>query len=269
MTSLYYGLRVLRNYWKCNIINIMWPSLLVILELNEFVIQLDEEVEGMQSTILTLQQQLKGVKNELVEEKQIGEKQVDQIRVLEENLDQARTQPPSPVEGGKQSSEPMQCDELDTSDAENTAEDIERVPKGAESPPKLAESPGKGSESMAVKDGEIEHMEIRTAGENHARPDVNAELQEPSIKKPPAGTPPCRTTFSISQILGQSKTISSPVEETPMQSSPGGDAVVTKIAYMQGGYKDTSGEELRTDGETVVNGIVVCPEEGRQSPIVT
>ena len=79
----------------------MTPSLLVILELNEFVIQLDEEVEGMQSTILTLQRQLKGVKNELVEEKQIGEKQVDQIRVLEENLDQARTQPPSPVEGGK------------------------------------------------------------------------------------------------------------------------------------------------------------------------
>lgn len=240
----------------------MTPSLLVILELNEFVIQLDEEVEGMQSTILTLQRQLKGVKNELVEEKQIGEKQVDQIRVLEENLDQARTQPPSPVEGGKQSSEPMQCDELDTNDAENTAEDIGRVPKGAE-------SPGKGSESMAVNDEEIEHMEIRTEGENHARPDVNAELQEPSIKKPPAGTLPCRTTFSISQILGQSKTISSPVEETPMQSSPGGDAVVTKIAYMQGGYKDPSGEELRTDGETVVNGTVVCPEEGRQSPIVT
>ena len=36
-------------------------------ELNDFVIQLDEEVEGMQSTILTLQQQLKDVKQKVTQ----------------------------------------------------------------------------------------------------------------------------------------------------------------------------------------------------------
>lgn len=36
-------------------------------ELNDFVIQLDEEVEGMQSTILTLQQQLKDVKQKMMQ----------------------------------------------------------------------------------------------------------------------------------------------------------------------------------------------------------
>lgn len=51
----------------------------------------------MQSTILALQKQLKGVKSQLVEEKENREKQIEQIRVLEKNLDEARTQPPSPV----------------------------------------------------------------------------------------------------------------------------------------------------------------------------
>jgi chromosome segregation ATPase len=90
------------------------------IELNEFVIQLDEEVEGMQSTILTLQQQLKGVKTELVEEKQSSENHVEQIRVLERNLDLARTQPPSPVEGDKPLTvEDMQYDTTDRTEAEN------------------------------------------------------------------------------------------------------------------------------------------------------
>lgn len=305
---------------------------IVILELNEFVIQLDEEVEGMQSTILALQKQLKGVKHALVEEKEIGEKQVEQIRVLEQNLDQARTQPPSPVEDGKQSNEPMQCD-ADTNDDENMAEDIEEPTKrtesptkdsesptelyesptrgsespedvsetlpqfsenlarGAESPAKGGESPAKGGESPAkggespAKGGESpanfaesvtkenEDIEMRTEGENRTKPDENTELREPTTcirMAPPVAKPPCPTTFSISQILGQTKKISSPVEETPMQSSPGGDAVVTKIAYLQGGYTDPSVGELRTEGTTVVNGSITRPaEDGTQSPIVT
>ncbi|XP_028414076.1 pre-mRNA-splicing regulator WTAP-like [Dendronephthya gigantea] len=97
-------------------------------ELNEFVIQLDEEVEGMQSTILTLQQQLKGVKNELVEEKQSSEKRVEQIRILERNLDLARTQPPSPVEVEKSAGvEEMQCDGIDRTEGENLGSGLERM----------------------------------------------------------------------------------------------------------------------------------------------
>lgn len=184
----------------------------------------------MQSTILTLQKQLKGVKSELVEEKQNGAKQVEQIRILERNLDQARTQPPSPVEGGKTTAETMQC-EPDTK--------------------------------------ELESVETGTEGENHKIPIVHSEPREPSVKKPLAGTPPGPTTFSISQILGQSKMDSSPVAETPIQAFPGGDAVVTKITYM-GGYTDPNGEELslRTEGETVVNGDASRNEDGTQ-PMVT
>lgn len=47
------------------------------IELNDFVIQLDEEVEGMQSTILTLQHQLKDCKQQLTQSQ-------EQVRVYEE-----------------------------------------------------------------------------------------------------------------------------------------------------------------------------------------
>ena len=40
------------------------------LELNDFIIQLDEEVEGMQSTILVLQQQLKETRQQLAQYQQ-------------------------------------------------------------------------------------------------------------------------------------------------------------------------------------------------------
>ena len=127
----------------------------------------------MQSTILTLQQQLKGVKNELVEEKQSSEKRVEQIRVLERNLDLARTQPPSPVEGGKQTItvDDMNCDNTDRTEAEveneTTEPDVNETivsPEPAEVIPKI---------------------------EDNTR------------------TPPC-STFSISQILGEPKRTPSP-----------------------------------------------------------
>lgn len=71
------------------------------LELNEFVIQLDEEVEGMQSTILALQQQLKGAKKELAEEKESNEKRVEQIGILKRSLDPVGSQLPTSVESKK------------------------------------------------------------------------------------------------------------------------------------------------------------------------
>lgn len=50
-----------------------------VLELNDFVIQLDEEVEGMQSTILTLQHQLRDSKQQLAQSQ-------EQVHVYEEKL---------------------------------------------------------------------------------------------------------------------------------------------------------------------------------------
>lgn len=186
------------------------------------MIQLDEEVEGMQSTILALQKQLKGVKSELVEEKQNGEKQVEQIRILEQNLDQARTQPPSPVDGGK-AGEAMQCE-------------------------------------PATKD--TENAESRTEDENNFFPVIHSEPQEPIFKKQPAGTPPGSTTFSISQILGQPKKVPSPVKETPKEACSGGDAVVSKIVYVGGYKDPNGEElSLRTERTTVVNGEVGRNEE--------
>lgn len=126
------------------------------------MIQLDEEVEGMQSTILTLQQQLKGVKNELVEEKQSSEKRVEQIRILERNLDLARTQPPSPVEVEKSTAvEEILCDGIDRTEVENL---------------------GSGLESMETECNNIEPGESNLS---NLKPDVrDSELQsvEPALE---------------------------------------------------------------------------------------
>ncbi|CAB3977480.1 Pre-mRNA-splicing regulator WTAP [Paramuricea clavata] len=126
-------------------------------ELNEFVIQLDEEVEGMQSTILTLQQQLKGVKTELVEEKQSSEKHVEQIRVLERNLDLARTQPPSPVEGGKPPTvEDMQYDTTDRTEAETENQESGHEAMESES---SNEEPGEDNMKHEDKDSKFQNVE--------------------------------------------------------------------------------------------------------------
>jgi hypothetical protein len=285
------------------------------------VIQLDEEVEGMQSTILTLQQQIKSVKNELVEEKQSSEKHVEQIHILERNLDLARTQPPSPVEGGKPPTlEDMQCSNTDRTEAEIPESGHEAM----ETECSIAQEPGQDNMKHEEKDSstlqnavepELENM--KPDGENvfsqdknvlseeknvllvaeNVQPDVNSVLEvrdpsvindacannsvvegahddgektktiestedlpsrtienanpfpsslEPNLRKS-AGTPPCSTTFSISQILGEPKRTPSP------DISPGGDAVVTKIPYI-GGYSDSTGDALRTEGSGLQNG---------------
>ncbi|XP_063079435.1 pre-mRNA-splicing regulator WTAP [Engraulis encrasicolus] len=59
-------------------------------ELNDFIIQLDEEVEGMQSTILTLQQQLKETRQQLSQQPQ------GQSSATATTGGPSRTAPPSP-----------------------------------------------------------------------------------------------------------------------------------------------------------------------------
>ncbi|KXJ23764.1 pre-mRNA-splicing regulator WTAP [Exaiptasia diaphana] len=61
-------------------------------ELNGFVIQLDEEVEGMQSTIMTLQQQLKTIKHQLSEQTTLTQDIRTKCSHLEKELEVAKQQ---------------------------------------------------------------------------------------------------------------------------------------------------------------------------------
>ncbi|XP_031559646.1 pre-mRNA-splicing regulator WTAP-like [Actinia tenebrosa] len=61
-------------------------------ELNGFVIQLDEEVEGMQSTIMTLQQQLKSVKQQLVQQSERTQELQTKYEDMERELEAAKQQ---------------------------------------------------------------------------------------------------------------------------------------------------------------------------------
>ena len=169
----------------------------------------------MQSTILTLQQQLKGVKNELVEEKQSSEKHVEQIRVLERNLDLARTQPPSPVEGGKQTIfAELNCDNTDRTEADEVENETTE--------------PDVNEKTLSPEPTEV-------------------PKEIPKIEDNPR-TPP-RSAFSISQILGEPKRTPSP--DIP----PGGDAVVTKLPCIGGYSDLTGELPiLRTDASGLLNG---------------
>ena len=64
--------------------------------MNDFVIQLDEEVEGMQSTILTLQHQLKDCKQQLTQSQENAQLYQEKLKTTERLLDETRQQD-SPV----------------------------------------------------------------------------------------------------------------------------------------------------------------------------
>jgi len=89
-------------------------------ELNDFIIQLDEEVEGMQSTILTLQQQLKDTRHQLTQQPQ-GQS----ATATTGPAGPSRTAPPSP----STSSDPGSQTELAASGSVG-GKDCGRVPNG-------------------------------------------------------------------------------------------------------------------------------------------
>ena len=97
-------------------------------ELNDFIIQLDEEVEGMQSTILVLQQQLKETRQQLAQ------------------YQQQQSQAPGPSTGRTTSSEPV-------GQAEATCKDCSH----------LASGPSNGSSSWQRTSGSGFHREGYTA----------------------------------------------------------------------------------------------------------
>lgn len=75
---------------SCDVVKISPCS--PILELNDFVIQLDEEVEGMQSTILTLQHQLKDCKQLLSQSQENVKTYEDKLKTSERLLAEMRQQ---------------------------------------------------------------------------------------------------------------------------------------------------------------------------------
>lgn len=93
-------------------------------ELNDFIIQLDEEVEGMQSTILVLQQQLKETRQQLAQ------------------YQQQQSQAPAPSASRTASSEPA-------AQAEATGKDCSRLVNG----------PSNGSSSRQRTSGSGFHRE--------------------------------------------------------------------------------------------------------------
>lgn len=63
-------MQALRSIFNYIVRDIKVGLALLCTELNDFIIQLDEEVEGMQSTILVLQQQLKETRQQLAQYQQ-------------------------------------------------------------------------------------------------------------------------------------------------------------------------------------------------------
>lgn len=80
----------LNGFSSCDVVKISPCS--PILELNDFVIQLDEEVEGMQSTILTLQHQLKDCKQLLSQSQENVKTYEDKLKTSERLLAEMRQQ---------------------------------------------------------------------------------------------------------------------------------------------------------------------------------
>lgn len=80
-------------------------------ELNGFVIQLDEEVEGMQSTIMTLQQQLKTIKQQLAQQTEQSETLRTKYHNLEQELETTK-QAYAKVMSSKNETDSKQAKEL-------------------------------------------------------------------------------------------------------------------------------------------------------------
>lgn len=123
-------MQALRSIFNYIVRDIKVGLALLCTELNDFIIQLDEEVEGMQSTILVLQQQLKETCLQLAQ------------------YQQQQSQAPGPSTSRTTSSEPV-------GQAEATGKDCSR----------LANGPSNGSSSRQRTSGSGFHRE----GGGHSR----------------------------------------------------------------------------------------------------
>lgn len=123
-------------------------------ELNDFIIQLDEEVEGMQSTILVLQQQLRETRQQMT--------QINQTPGTSSGAGPSRTSPSAASEPSIQS-EPM------NTSSSNVGKDCGRVSNG----------PANGNSSQRGVSGSSLYREASSADEDYP--------PSPSVSSPTHG----------------------------------------------------------------------------------
>ncbi|XP_073788290.1 pre-mRNA-splicing regulator WTAP isoform X2 [Danio rerio] len=111
-------------------------------ELNDFIIQLDEEVEGMQSTILVLQQQLRETRQQL--------SQMNQTQGTSSGAGPSRTSPST-------ASEPSTQSEPANASSSNVGKDCGRVSNG----------PSNGNSSQRGASGSSLYREASSADEDY------------------------------------------------------------------------------------------------------
>lgn len=155
------------------------------LELNDFVIQLDEEVEGMQSTILTLQHQLKDCKQQLTQSQENAQLYEEKLKTTERLLDEMRQQN-SPVSVKSEDQDEHAQTLTQPSQADVRTADVERAPSDRTSPA----------------------AQIEESKESEERILLSAVVTVPA--KPSAGVP---SAFSISQLLATDSNLGKEVKE--------------------------------------------------------
>ena len=180
-------------------------------ELNDFVIQLDEEVEGMQSTILTLQQQLRDSKQQLAQSQEQLQAYEDKLKTNESLLANMR-QEHSPVSLKCEGKEERAKERTSTPQEEAWSSDMERASCAKEnradeindrsdrtSPAEIRTSPPRAQCDADNNDSEERRL-LSAAPETCAVP----------ASKPVSGAP---TVFSISQILSADSNVSKAKKE--------------------------------------------------------
>lgn len=166
-------------------------------ELNDFVIQLDEEVEGMQSTILTLQQQLRDCKQQLTQSQ-------ERVYVYEEKLKTTE----SLLADMRQQNSPVSL---------KSEEQEEHAPVHTQ--PSQAEVWTSGVDCATGAAGEVEEIDDRTSpaapceesNDTEERILPSAAVVTSTVPTKPVASAP--SAFSISQLLSTDSNLSKEKKE--------------------------------------------------------
>ena len=154
--------------------------------MNDFVIQLDEEVEGMQSTILTLQHQLKDCKQQLTQSQENALLYQEKLETTERLLSEMRRQQNSPVSVKSEDRDEHAQAQTVPSQADDWTAGVECAPGDRTSPVAQSEERKESEERILL----------------------SAVVTVPS--KPPASVP---SAFSISQLLATDSNLGKDIKE--------------------------------------------------------
>ena len=153
--------------------------------MNDFVIQLDEEVEGMQSTILTLQHQLKDCKQQLTQSQENAQFYQEKLETTERLLAEIRQQD-SPVSVKSEDRDEHAQAQTQPSQTDDWTGSVECAPGDRTSPVAQSEDTKESDERILLR----------------------AVVTVPS--KPAASVP---SAFSISQLLATDSNLGKEIKE--------------------------------------------------------